>query len=254
MKAFRRVTLIAALIFSLLVPAFAYEIPEAVYPSLPEAASSPEGFVPSGWAIEVMEKGDLNRDRRDDLLLVLKGDDPANIIENDPDSPGVDEWDANPRILAVVFAEKKGGYRLALRSDDFLPRHEDPFIDDPFGGAGIADGAVEISLHLWANAGTWYTSDSKLTFRYTGKAFRLVAYSAYTTKRNTGETWDLSLDYVARKAEITIGNFSSDEIEDRTYARRLPRAPLKALGEIGPGWDFYAEQSDESWWGIEEKE
>lgn len=254
MKAPIRASLSTLFLLALLVPFFSYEIPEAVYPVLPETAASPEAFIPEGWAIEVMEKGDLNKDGRDDILLVLKGDDPANFIANDPDSPGVDEWDANPRILLVAFAVKKGGYRLVLQSDDFLPRHEDPCIDDPFGGATIADGAIEIGLHLWANAGTWYTSDSKLVFRYRDKAFRLVAYSNYTTKRNTGETWELGVDYVSRKAEMTVGNFSSDEVEDKTFEKRLPRAPLRTLEEIGPGWDFYAEQADISWWGIEEDE
>ena len=242
------------LFLSLIVPAFSYDIPEAVYPSLPETAGSAEAFVPAGWAIEVLEKGDLNKDGRDDLLLVLKEDNPANMMTNDPESPGADEWDANPRILAVAFALKKGGYALVLKSDDFLPRHDDPCIDDPFGGAEIADGAIEIRFHLWANAGTWYTSDSKFTFRYRDKGFRLVAYANYTTKRNTGQTWDLSLDYLARKATMTVGDFTSDNVPDKTYARKLPRAPLRTFEDVGPGWDFSAEQSDLSWWGIDESD
>ena len=252
MKVPSRASVSAILLLALIAPAFSYDIPEAVYPSLPVSAGSAEAFVPAGWAIEVMEKGDLNKDGRDDLLLVFKGDDPGNIIANDPESPGANEWDANPRILAVAFALKKGGYGLVLQSDEFLPRHEDPCLDDPFGGAEIADGAIKIRFHLWANAGTWYTSDSSFTFRYRDKAFRLVAYANYTTKRNTGETWDLGLDYVARKATMTIGDFSSDDVEDKTYTKRLPRVRLQTIEEAGPGWDFYAEQSDVSWWGIEE--
>jgi hypothetical protein len=228
----------------------AYDIPEAVYPMLPKSGAAAESFVPAGWAIEVREEGDLNRDGRADLLLVLKAEDPANLIVNDPAGPGEDEWDANPRILAAAFAARKGGYELALQSDDFLPRREDPCLDDPFGGAEIEDGAMKIRLRLWANAGTWYTSDSVFTFRYSSKAFRLVAYANYTTKRNTGETWDLGLDYVSRKARMRVGNFSSGEAEDGTLARRLPRAALRTIQELGPGWDFHAEQADLSWWGL----
>lgn len=125
-------------------------------------------------------------------------------------------------------------------------------IDDPFGMAEIADGKARIGLHLWANAGTWYTSDSVFTFSYSSKAFRLVAYSNSTTKRNTGETWDLDLDYVARRARMTIGDFTSDEAEDRTYERKLPRSRPRSIEEIGPGWDFCPEQSDLSWWGLRE--
>lgn len=266
MKDVARALFSASFIFSLIIPAFSYEIPEAVYPVVPETGVSAESFVPEGWTIEVVEKGDLNKDRRDDILLVLKGVDPDNMLSNDSESPGVAEWDTNPRILAVAFASKTGGYVLVLQSDDFIPRHDNPCIDDPFGGAEIVDGAIQIRFHLWANAGTWYTSDSSFTFRYRDKSFRLVSYSDYTTKRNTGETWDLALDYLSRKAEITIGNFSSnegegegegdddseDEYKSKTYTKRLPREPLKSLAEIGPGFDFCVEQSNLSWWGLEE--
>jgi hypothetical protein len=234
--------------------AFGFDIPEADYPSLPSTAGSAEGFVPAGWGIEAQSLGDLNKDGRADLLLVLKQGDPRNVVANEPDSPGMPEVDANPRILAAAFALKKGGYELVLEDVDFVPRHEDPCIDDPFGFAEIADGALRVGLHYWANAGSWYTSDTSFSFRYLDKAFRLVAYSNYTTKRNTGQTWDLSLDYVARKARIAVGSFSNDEEKDKSYERPLPRANLKTIGEIGSGWDFYPEQSDLSWWGLEESD
>jgi hypothetical protein len=230
----------------------AYDIPEAVYPSLPKTADSAERFVPSGWGIEVEEKGDLNGDRRPDLLLVLRQEDQANIVLNDPMSPGAREWDANPRILAVALALKKGGYELALQNDEFIPRYDNPCIDDPFGFADISEGMMRIGLHLWANAGTWYTSDTAFVFRYSGRAFRLARYESYTTKRNTGETWDLAVDYASRKASLTLGSFSDDEVEDRAYEKPLPRSALSAIGELGCGWDYYPEQADMSWWGIEE--
>lgn len=254
MKAPSRAFLSMLFLLALIVPASAYEIPEADYPTLPLSAVSVETFVPAGWAIEILESGDLNNDRRDDLLLVLKEANPANMMTNDPASPGEREWDANPRILAVAFALKKGGYQLILQNNDILPRHENPCIDDPFGGAEIAGGTIKIGYHFWANAGSWYTASTWLTFRYRDKGFRLVAYSNYTAKRNTGETWDLKLDYVARKAEMTIGNFSSDEGEDgeRTYTKRFPREPLRTLEEVSAGDGFYPVQANLSWWGIEE--
>ncbi len=247
-----RAAVSAGFLCAFLFPAIAYEIPEVAFPTLPETAGSAEAFVPPLWGIEVLEKGDLNADGRDDLLFVLKGGDPASMMTNDPASPGMAEWDANPRILAVAFAQENGSYRLALESDEFLPRHEVPFIDDPFGGAEIADGYIRIYLHYWANAGSWYTSDSVFAFGFLDGAFRLIAYSNYTTKRNTGETWDLALDYLAGSATLTIGSFSDDEAGERDYERSFPAGQLTALGEIGPGWDFYPEQSDLSWWGIGE--
>lgn len=164
----------------------------------------------------------------------------------------------NPRILAVAFAVKKGGYKLVLQSNYFIPRHDDPCIDDPFAGAEIVDGSIKIYLGFWANAGSWYTSSASFTFRYRDSAFRLVAYSNYTTKRNTGETWDLKLDYVSRKAEMTVSSFLSDEGDDedgdKTYAKSIPGAPLMTFDDISFGAVFYPPQLDLSWWGIGEME
>jgi hypothetical protein len=244
-----------ALSFAFLVPANTYEIIEAVYPTVPETADSPEAFVPEGWAIEVMEKGDLNKDKRDDLLLVLKETNPDNMMTNEPDSPGMHEWDANPRILAVAFALKMGGYKLVFQNNDILPRHDDPCIDDPFGGASIVDGAIQIGYHFWANAGSWYTSGTWFTFRYQHGGFLLVAYTNYTTKRNTGESWDLKLDYLSRKAEMTVGSFSSDDEEEvKTYTRKLPPDSLVPIEQVSAINGFYPEQTDLAWWGIEEAE
>lgn len=253
MKALARASISTALFLAGAALAGAYDIPEAVYPTLPKSADSAELFVPAGWEIEVREEGDLNGDRRPDLLLVLRQADPANVIDNDPASPGENEWDANPRILAVAFALQKGGYELALENVELIPRYDNPCIDDPFGFADISEGMLRVGLHLWANAGTWYASSTVFAFRYSGKAFRLARYECDTYKRNTGESWDLVLDYASRKASLTVGAPSEEEqAEDETYEKRLPRSPLTAIGELGCGWDYYPEQSDLSWWGIEE--
>ncbi len=249
-----RISLSAFMLFAFFVPVTAYEIAEAVYPELPGTADSVEAFVPSGWAVEILETGDLNEDGQDDLLLVLKEDNPDNFMTNDPATPGVDEWDANPRILAVAFALLSGGFELILQNNDILPRHEDPCIDDPFSLAEIDNGVIHLYLHLWANAGTWYTSDSKFSFRYLDDSFSLVSWSNYTTKRNTGETWEFDLDYVSGEAALTIGNFSEEGDEDTAYEQPLPEASLYTMEEIGSLWDFYPTQSDLSWWEIEEEE
>lgn len=254
MKRLFRTSVSLFFLFSSLAPVSAYDIPEAEYPELPRSADSAELFVPPGWTTEIMETGDLNEDGRDDILLVLKEENPANIITNDPATPGVDEWDANPRILAVAFALPGGGYELILQNNDIIPRHENPCIDDPFSFAEIDNGTIRIYCHLWANAGSWYTSDSRFTFRYQDNAFRLVFYTNYTTKRNTGETWEIDLDYVAGNAVLTMGNFTDDECGDLSYEKTLPREELISIDEIGSGLDFYTEQSDISWWEIEEED
>ncbi len=251
MRAPACVSLLAGLLMGGLSLADALEVPEARYPPLPKLAPSSDGFVPRGWVIESQAEGDLNGDGLPDLLLVLRQDDPAFVVSNEPDRPGMPELDTNPRILAVAFARIKGGYELAVENHDFIPRYDTPTIDDPFAGAGIVDGAISIGLHFWANAGSWYTGDTTYFFKYRDHSFCLVGYHDYTTKRNTGEIWDVSIDYLVGEAQITIGNFSDEEAQDATYKKSLAEAPLSTLEEIGSGWDFQPEQRDPAWWGLE---
>lgn len=234
--------------------ASAFEIPEAVYPMFPKHAASAKGFTPPGWEVEVNEAGDLNGDGKPDLLLVFHQDDPAFIVKNDPDSPGEDEIDTNPRILVVAFACAGGDYDLVLENRDFIPRYEEPTLDDPFNGAEIADGGIVVHIHFWANAGTWYTDDRAFTFRFIDGAFRLVGYTDFTTKRNTGETWELKMDYTTCSAEFTVGSFSDDDVTDKTYRSDLPKTPLETIDDIGSGEDFRCEQQDPYWWGIGDTE
>jgi len=252
MRAWASATFFAVFLIFRLSLAGALEVPEAVYPPIAKSAPSAQGFVPQGWRIDTQAEGDLNGDGLPDLLLVLQQDDPANIVANDPESFGVQTLDTNPRILAVAFAREKGDYLLVLENHTFIPRYETPTTDDPFGHAGIADGAIRVGLHFWANAGTWYTNDSTFILKYRDRAFRVAGFEEYTTRRNTGETWDLKVDYLAGKAEITLGNFSDNGSEDRTYQKPLPQSPLPTIQEIGSGWDFHAEEEDLSWWGLGE--
>src|SRR5262245_18638321 len=77
------------------------QIPEAVYPGLPQRAASADGFVPAGWKLETQVSGDLNRDGIADLVLVLRENNPKNVIEHE--NLGENPLDTNPRILAIAF-------------------------------------------------------------------------------------------------------------------------------------------------------
>ncbi|MGO4610652.1 hypothetical protein AB4142_30435, partial [Variovorax sp. 2RAF20] len=82
--------------------ATALDVPPVRYPAVPAHAATAEGFVPAGWTLEYRIEGDLDQDGRADLALVLRQQDPRNIIEHDGFGPS--PYDSNPRILAIAFA------------------------------------------------------------------------------------------------------------------------------------------------------
>jgi len=79
----------------------------------------------------------------------------------------------------------------------------------------------------------------------------LIGYDESVSQRNTGNTQDVSINYLTRKAKIVLGNFSDDDVEARTYWKSLPRAPLLTMDDIGSGWDFNPEPRELSCWGLE---
>lgn len=213
-------------------------VPPVVFPAIPAHAQTKADLVPKGWAIETESRGDLNGDGAPDLMLVLNMTDPGNVLKNS--GLGSQELDTNPRMLVVAFAETATKrYSVALADHTLIPRHTNPFMDDPLEGAAIVKGTVRVSLTFWMSAGSWYTSQTKLTFRYQDGCFKLIGYDSTETKRNTGEMSTVSINYLAKKIKTTKGNVEDDPGKVSWKALRSPR--LLCLDAVGDGLDFKPE-------------
>ena len=175
---------------------------------------------------------------RDDLLLVLRMDVAANVIENE--GLGGPDLDTNPRMLAVAFASADGaGYRLALQDHTLVPRAHSPVTEDylsEMGSVSIGRGAFKVALHSFASAGSWSMGNTALTFRYQDGCFRLIGHDRYSVHRASGEMVNTSVNYLTGKARLAQGNVDSDD-EDIAW-RRLPARPLQCLQAVGNGFDF----------------
>jgi hypothetical protein len=231
------------LLCSLVLPAAGagaeVEAPPVVFPTLPAHAVKQADLVPKGWTLEKESHGDLNGDGAPDVLLVLRMADPANVLKNE--GLGTSEIDTNPRILAAAFADRATkGYSLALANHTLIPRETNPLMDDPLQDAAIVKGTVQVSLTFWMSAGTWYTSQTKFTFRHQDGCFKLIGYDSTETKRNTGEMSEVSVNYLTRKMKLTKGTVENDETDvARKTSWKTVRAPgLLCLDAVGDGLDF----------------
>jgi hypothetical protein len=215
------------------------EIPPVNYPVLPAQAAEANGFVPQGWLIDSKSEGDLNKDGLVDILLVLRGNDPKNVLKNQ--GYGASELDTNPRMIAVAFAGGEGKpYTLALQNHTLIPRHEQATLDDPFDNTSpptIARGAFSISLGMFANAGGWDMSNSTLTFRYQNSRFELIGFEESTVRRNTGAMTNTSANFATGKIRIDTGNIQIDK--PKTVWKTLPKEPLLSIDEVGDGLNYY---------------
>jgi hypothetical protein len=229
----------AAILLSPTATAQNLTIPEVTYPSLPRQAETAEGFVPSGWVLEVQVSGDLNQDGNADLVLVLRQNNPANAIENF-EGFGEKSFDTNPRILAIAFRDGGSGkFNLQLQNHTLIPRRTEPAADDPFdkdiGIATVRDG-FQVRLNWFMSAGGWETFNTTYTFRHRSGRFELIGYDRDTTHRGSGDTTSLSINYLTRKVKKTAGHISRDaeKVRWQTLSQRL--APT--LERIGDGLSF----------------
>jgi hypothetical protein len=211
------------------------------YPPLAKEATSAEGFVPTGWKLEQKLTGDLNRDGVPDLVLLLRQDDPKNLMTHD--ALGENPLDTNPRILAVAFGRASpAGYVLMLQNHTLIPRREVPVVSDPLedGGVTIERGTLRVKLNYWTSAGGWGTTASNYTFRYQNQRFELIGFDRTEFMRNSGESRDTSINYSTGKMSISATSMENDKKKVRW--RTLPRRALLTLDRVGDGFEFNPEK------------
>src|SRR5262245_18125680 len=209
----RRLLICITMAFAV-TPAFAeLDIPKVTYPKLSAEGASSESFVPKGWKIEAEYKGDLNKDGKDDLLILLRMNEPGNVIQHD--ELGQNPFDTNPRILAAVFADEKDkSYRLVLQNHSLIGRPEDPGLDDPLsetGGIAVEGGTVKVALHLISSAGSWATGLTVYRIRHGKRGFELVGFDRSTTGRGDGSVEEVSINYLAGKVKVSTSTIEDDE-------------------------------------------
>lgn len=230
--------LLSSLLFSTCAIAQEFVIPDVVYPILPRQGLSAQDFVPSGWKLETQKAGDLDKDGKDDLLLLLRMDDAKNIVKNE--SLGQNPFDTNPRILAVAFGSGTAKpYRLMLENHALIARPSDPVLDDVLaetGGVAMERGTIKVALHLFSSAGSWTMGTTTYSFRHGKRGFELIGFDRSTVDRGDGSIKDVSINYLTRKIKVSTGTIEDDQ--DKVKWRTLPKKPLLKIEDIGDGLAF----------------
>lgn len=202
-----------------------------VFFATPTFAQTDETFsnwVPNNWKLIDSEKGDLNRDGIDDVVLVLEETNPANFKENSGSGPSI--LNLNPRRLIVLLGSQSG-FKEVIHRDALLPsEHIEDMgcLGDPLanGGVAIERGNLTINLQDWRSCGSYGVVDEKFTFRLQGTRFRLIGYDRSESSRSTGERSEYSTNYLTDKIKISTGlnDFSNFKAKVSWKKRQSSRA------------------------------
>ena len=84
--------------------------------NFPKKADKIEDFIPKGWKSIIIKKGDLNKDKIDDAVLIIEKNDPKNLKKNE-ESYQTSPENHNPRIILVLFKDKNSKYALVAKND-----------------------------------------------------------------------------------------------------------------------------------------
>ena len=185
--------------------------------NFPQKASKVEDFIPKGWKKLIVEKGDLNKDKIDDVVLVIEKNDPKNFKKIE-DSPRSNPVNFNPRIILVLFKDKNSKYTLVAKNDKnfivspgYASEEELETLDSPDYNDNLSK-AVTIknnTLHIFTLADyIKYATSTTYIFRYQNNRFELIGLDAQSILGDTEyvNTRNYSINFSTKK--LIIHNMS----------------------------------------------
>ena len=152
--------------------------------NFPQKAKSINDFVPKGWEQLNIAKGDLNKDKLEDVVIVIGNPD----INSDDDRV----------VLLVLFKEKDGTYSLVAKNDknfsESSPIHSLEEIR-------IKNNILEIEFFTF----NIYNMNEIYTFRFQNNRFELIGYDKGGYSRLSGDQYRTSINFSTNKMKTTTG-------------------------------------------------
>lgn len=200
-----------------------------------ELKTNPLEFIPEGYDLFSRCEGDLNKDGKPDVVLMIKGTEKSKWVDDEYRG----RLDRNRRGLVILF-KRDGGYELIAENDEcFSSENED-------GGMYYAP---ELSLDINKNCllikyahgrfGNW-----QYTFGYHNNDFELIGYYhnrciRYATYYNL----DINFHTCIRVYEENLKVYDKDGKEEfKVTKTKIKRRKLINLSEIA---DFDKLNKDE---------
>jgi len=182
--------------------------------NFPQKASKVEDFIPKGWKSVVVKKGDLNKDKIDDVVLVIQKDDAKNFEKSEDNTI----FNYNPMAILVLFKDKNSQYNLISKNDNGFIVSKDKALVEELETLSSPDLDDDLSKSINIKNDTLrlltrseYVKGARVTeyiFRYQNNRFELIGLDAQNISGDTEyvDTTNYSLNLSTKK--LIIHNMS----------------------------------------------
>ncbi len=218
-------------------------------------------FIPTGWHFFDSTAGDLNKDKLADLVLVVERDAAEEENADSEYSPTVE---GPPRVLLVLFQQKKGGYRRSVRADRLVMRNgEGGSLVDPWISLEVDRGSLVVGSY----GGGWWRWRLDYRFRFQNDDWFLIGATNLSYHSGTGEMESYDYNLLTGDVEITKGNMFGEKCvpcldceacetcegcgecercvpeEDEVERKNIGKKPLRRMEDFVPmEWEIMPEQ------------
>lgn len=189
---------------------------------------SPNDFIPEGYVVFDTKYGDLNNDGSDDCILIIKGKENSQIINDEY----LGQLDRNRRGVIVLF-NRNQQYELVLRNYDcFSSENEDG------GGYYPPELSVEINRgNLFVQYSHGRYGGWTYTFRFQNSCFELIGYDMndYDGPVINSET---SINFSTKTKQIKVNTNENDGGGEEVFSTTSKKIIIDQLIKLSDIKDF----------------
>jgi hypothetical protein len=185
-------------------------------------------FLPNGFVIFDKTFGDLNKDGNEDFVLIIKGTNKDNFVENQFN----EKIDRNRRGIIILF-KKNDHYEVVIKNYDcFASENEDGGVYFP------PEMSIEISKgNLYVHYSHGRYGYWQYTFRYQNSDFELIGYD----ESNGGAVTDseTSINFLSKKKQTKVNTNENAEGGDEVFKETWDNIKVNRLVKLSEIKGFF---------------
>jgi hypothetical protein len=211
-----------------------------VFPKLIVQSSSIASIIPKNWKAIDTAYGDLNNDKKEDLVLVLEYNQPIDEVRayGDADTEIIREFQ-KPRVLAIYFKNARYQYVFGLQNNNFILRSEEGgAYGEPYQQVTIVDNRLILDF-MGGSSWRWQLN---YQFKYENKEWLMVKATNSSWDATSGEMNNKEYNFVSKKLIQTTGNRFDSHVKEKVSEKNLNITQLRTFNTFKKPWTWEIEK------------